>query len=151
MSIALYSKEQQGAMKVEKSEQAGLTGAQVEPALVSVVCHFATTDDDKDSDTVVSVALSNANGTLIAAGDVGGGWGWPDGSQIDVGLPVVNAVPYSSCARGTLSLTEHPNGDDEWHFNLTVTLNFQGGAWWRITWNGFNVDSDRAQVVSTWA
>jgi len=118
--------------------------------LVRITWTFHTTDDNKDHDTIVSTSCDNT-GLLLGAGDVGGGEEWGDNSTRVVGIPVANAASWESCASGNINIIERPNGDDEWHFDVSLFLEFEFGAWRRINWTGINLAEDRPQFHGFWS
>jgi hypothetical protein len=117
--------------------------------LIGLQCTFNTTDDNKDHDTTVNVHITN-NAVVMGSGNVGGGEEWGDNSQRVVNIPIVNAIAWEQGEHGTITITIHPNGDDEWHFNLTLLMTYERGGWRRVGWNGFNVAEDRATQSAPW-
>lgn len=141
----LTSKAQSQAPKVKTSSsvrtEAKLTGLQVT---------FHVTDDDKDGGT--SVDLNVNNGSIqMGAANVGGGEHWDDHSgPHDRIVPIVNAVTFDQGAHGNCVITIRPSGDDEWHFNGELLMNYEFGGWRKVTWTGANVAEDRPTVTISW-
>jgi hypothetical protein len=123
--------------------------------LIRVTWIFRTNDDNKDSSTRVATRARcypvNSNKfILLGEGDVGYGREYEDWKAYSEQVPVANAVTLKDCDWGTVDITEHPNGDDEWHFNLTLLLEFEGGTWKRMVWNKINLAEDRPRFAGNW-
>jgi len=117
------------------------------PVLVGARVHFHTTDDNKDHDTNVTVAI-NYGGHTIAA--VSGTWGeFPDNSDSGWKEMIVIERPRKDAVIGASSvrLVEAPVGHDEWHFNWSLELTFSDGSTKRYDFGGGNVDYDRTTIT----
>lgn len=117
--------------------------------LIGLQCTFDVTDDDKDHDTLVDVSIDN-NAVVMGSARLGGGEHWADGSQHVRGIPIVNAVTWDEGQHGKMIITIHPNGDDEWHFNVTLLMTFERDGWMRRGWTGVNLAEDRNSVTLNW-
>lgn len=108
---------------------------------------FHVTDDDKDDDTRVSVYIKAGGNTVAQWSGTEGHWN-DHSDHGPYGFQVVNQIRKDQLiGPGQAVLIESPNGDDEWHFTWTVTLNFSDGTSKRYDWSG-NVDSDRNTLTN---
>lgn len=108
---------------------------------------FHTTNNDKDRDTRVTVAIKCAGNTIASWSGVEGRW--PDNSDRGPYALQVVEQPRKSAVLGVCQvvLVESPNGHDEWHFHWALELSFSDGSKKRFDWNDGNVDHDRATVT----
>jgi len=117
--------------------------------LESLILTFETTNDDKDGDTVVSISIDNRT-TAMGGGSVGGGQHWDDWSSHAAAVRVSNRIDFYQAGQGHMNVTIHPNGDDEWHFNVRLDMGFAGGFKRWVTWSGINLAEDRPSIDLTW-
>lgn len=107
-----------------------------DPLLLSAVASFHTNDDDKDDDTVLSIAIILSNGTLV--GSVAGITGrFPDNHDNGpFGLIVFGQHRKSEMANARAALHIETNGDDTWKFNWSMVLSFDDGSQYAASWSG---------------
>jgi len=98
------------------------------PKFTNARVWFHTTDDDKDPDTGVTVAIKCAGNTIASWSGIEGKW--DDNS--DHGWYALAAVeqPRKSDVLGVCQavLVESPVGSDEWHFHWALELSFSDGT-----------------------
>lgn len=135
----------------EPTQEAAATAPTFAPfPLQSLTLTFHTNDDDKDADTVVSVSIDN-HATLMGTANLGGQDRWGDGETRVYMVPVANGVDYYEAEKGHMNVTIHPNGDDEWHFDVRLDMKFAGNGSRSVVWNGLNVAEDRPSFELTWS
>lgn len=89
---------------------------------------FHTNNEDKDSDTHVTVTLVDASG--IVAARISNDFGHFDDNS-DSGpyaLSVMNPSRKDSLQSGKISLRIDPNGHDTWRFNFFLDMAFSDGT-----------------------
>ncbi|MFN2455774.1 MAG: hypothetical protein ABR577_16310 [Pyrinomonadaceae bacterium] len=117
--------------------------------LIGMTCTFHTTDDNKDHDTSVQIIVDN-HVVLMGTTFAGGGQEWDDGSVNSVGVPIANAITWEQGEHGKLTVTIHPNGDDEWHFHVVLDMHYEGNGFRRRVWNNQNLAEDRRTATLNW-
>ena len=120
------------------------TSTRLDPnaVLSGVVVRFDTTSDDKDDDTVLSVALKNKSGTVVAkAGGITGHW---DNNSTNFVTLFITLQSTRKQLDGTSSLEVHiePNGNDTWAFNCIVIVSFSDGIQTQATFNDHWLSQD---------
>jgi hypothetical protein len=117
--------------------------------LIGMTCTFYTTDDNKDHDTSVQIIVDN-HVVLMGTTMAGGGQEWDDWSTHAVGVPIANAITWEQGEHGKLTVTMHPNGDDEWHFHVVLEMNYEGNGFRRRVWRDQNLAEDRRTTTLGW-
>jgi hypothetical protein len=98
------------------------------PTLVGANITFHTNDEDKDSDTLVSVSVQNSAAT-VAAQIEDNFQHFADHS--DAGpydLLLVNPLTRDQLKTGHMIIRITPHGDDTWRFNFFLDLRFSDGS-----------------------
>jgi hypothetical protein len=131
---------------------AGFTSAAFaqEPTRISAQVKFNTTRDDKNSDTKLDVYLKTSEGHEVAKSE-GNEGRWKKNSSHTAALQVEGGRSKAEVENGSVSLTLHPKGNDEWDFNYEVTLKFSDGSVIRKHFNGCVLTQDspaRTDVLS---
>jgi hypothetical protein len=93
------------------------------PTLTSVEAKFDTTTDGKHPDTKLDVYVKNSSGQEVAKSEGNEGQ-WDKHSSHSVTLEIEGNPTKAEVASGSLALTFHPHGSDNWKFNYKVTLKF---------------------------
>jgi len=98
-----------------------------EPVLTSVEAQFDTTKDNKNGDSKLDVYLKNVNGHEVAKSEGNEGV-WNRHSIHTVSLEIEGNPTKADVEKGSVLLTFHPNGADDWKFNYKATLKFSDGS-----------------------
>lgn len=118
--------------------------------LVAAIASFHTNDDDKDSDTIVSVTVSGPGSTVAQAGGIGGHF--DDGSNNGpFALAVVGPIAPAQIPTCTTTVHIDPNGHDTWNFNYVLDLVFDDvnpPLHVRKVFNGLSLNQDRRDFTS---
>jgi hypothetical protein len=91
--------------------------------LVSATITFTTTNDNKDSDSQLTVQVLNSSG-VVKAQAIGFFGQFGNGSTNTVVLRVKPNVKFETLVGGTVRLGFQPNGDDTWKFGYDLSLDF---------------------------
>jgi hypothetical protein len=106
---------------------------------------FRTLNDGKDDDSPLTVELLHPNGQLAAqlrVVDVE----FNDHSQTTpMSLSTVGPFRVSDIDDGQLRLRMTAEGDDEWMFDATLTLNFSDNTQRSFSWLGLELDDDNGE------
>ena len=94
-----------------------------EPTLTSVEAKFDTTTDNKNGDSKLDVYVKNRDGQEVAKSE-GNEGGWDKHSSHSVTLQIEGNPTKAEVAKGSVLLTFHPHGADDWKFHYKVTLKF---------------------------
>ncbi|MFI9649301.1 hypothetical protein ACIHAA_23760 [Streptomyces sp. NPDC052040] len=103
-------------------ERPAATGATLTDASIT----FFTLDDNKDSDTLLSVQVLDS-GNKVAASATGFFGQFGDGTTHPITLKVRPGVTWDALQAGHLRLNIQPHGDDTWKFGYELDLNFSDG------------------------
>ncbi|MFI6055071.1 hypothetical protein ACIBCO_33910 [Streptomyces violascens] len=87
---------------------------------------FFTLDDNKDSDTLLSIEVLDRN-NKVAASATGFFGQFGDGTTRPVTLKVRSGFTWDALQAGHLRLNIQPHGDDTWKFGYELDLNFSDG------------------------
>ncbi|MFD9636872.1 hypothetical protein [Streptomyces violascens] len=87
---------------------------------------FFTLDDNKDSDTLLSIQVLDRN-NRVAASATGFFGQFGDGTTRPVTLKVRSGFTWDALQAGHLRLNIQPHGDDTWKFGYELDLNFSDG------------------------
>lgn len=94
--------------------------------LTSASITFFTLDDNKDSDTLLTIQVRTGGGT-IAASKTGFFGQFGDGSTTTIPLSLRAGITWDALQTGNVKLNIQPNGDDTWKFGYELDLNFSDG------------------------
>lgn len=111
--------------------------------LTSVQVTFDTTDNDKDDDTILDVALLTYRGVLMASKSGITGH-YNNNSTNTVSLDINNAIDRTQVPAAKVQLAIHPNGNDKWDFNYHVVLGWSDNSEARGDWNGKVLTQDNS-------
>ena len=106
-----------------------------EPTLTSVEAKFDTTARNKNSDSKLDVYFKTSGGQEVAKSE-GNEGDWKRNASHTITLQVESNPAKEEAANGSVSLTFHPQGADEWKFNYKVTLTFSDGSVIKKEFNG---------------
>lgn len=95
--------------------------------LTAATIHFHTNDEDKDSDTHVTILVRDENGVTAARID-SNFVRFADNSDHTYPLVVKNASTNVAMQRGSVYIRIDPKGNDTWRFNWDVDLVFSDGS-----------------------
>jgi len=112
------------------------------PVLTGAVVSFRTTNDNKDHDTKVNVYVTC--GGMTFAHWNGGNGEWRDNSDSGPFELAIDSQIRKEAMGNCFGVVEMlPNGDDEWHFNWTLTLRFSDGPPSVFNFGSENIAEDR--------
>jgi len=101
----------------------GVTPQAVGANLTTATVTFNTLDDNKDSDTLLTVQVLDVNGRVDATAS--GFFGeFANGSSHPIPLRVRPGVKWETLVGGNLKVSIQPNGDDTWKFGFVADLEF---------------------------
>jgi len=98
-----------------------------EPTLTSVEAKFDTTTDNKNGDSKLDVYVKNRDGQEVAKSEGNEGV-WDEHSSHSVTLQIEGNPTKAEVVKGSVLLTFHPRGADDWKFNYKVTLKFSDNS-----------------------
>jgi hypothetical protein len=114
--------------------------------LIGAWVSFHTNDDDKDSDTHVTVEVYQNDGAPAARTDNDFGHFDDHSNNGPYNLEVVNnAVTKNVLRSGKVLIRIDPNGHDTWRFNFTVRLRFSDRTSWNVSQNNIELTQNRRQ------
>lgn len=117
-----------------------------QPTLANCVIRFHTNNEDKDSDTHVTVTVRDDNN--VTAAFISNDFGHFDDNSDSgpFGLEIRNPSSIDSLQRGTLTIHIDPNGHDTWRFNLSLlSLLFSDGRQLSGSADGLELTQDRRE------
>jgi hypothetical protein len=118
--------------------------------LVSAEAVFETTTNDKDHDSVVSIAVKVGNTVIAASSNTQGHWN--DHSTHAITLDIGSGWKRNDLsARTKTELSFSTNGNDKWEFNYVLRLRWSDGTTTENRYNGQVLTQDdgfRSYVVS---
>src|SRR5215475_1440219 len=89
---------------------------------------FRTNDNDKDSDTNITIEVRDKIGHLAARTSNTFGKFDDQTSSGPFQLEILNRVDSAALQGGNVLIRVDPKGDDEWHFNFIVELHMDDGS-----------------------
>lgn len=107
---------------------------------------FHTNDDDKDSDTVLSVFLEGPQGQIASVSGITGHF---DDNSTNGPFNLALGSPTDSSQVPALRCHVHidPNGHDTWKFNCTMTCTWADGGNTTKSWAGQRLDQDNRDGI----
>jgi hypothetical protein len=106
-----------------------------EPTLTSVEAKFDTTTHNKNADSKLDVYIKTGGGHEVAKSE-GNEGDWKRNASHTLTLQVESNPAKGEVENGSVTLTFHPQGADEWKFNYKVTLTFSDGSVIKKEFNG---------------
>ncbi|CEJ81153.1 hypothetical protein VHEMI01298 [[Torrubiella] hemipterigena] len=113
------------------------------PQLRNSHISFHTNNEDKDSDTHVTVTLTDGNGVVAAR--ISNDFGHFDDNSDEgpYALQIFNASQKDILQNGTLAIRIDPNGHDTWRFNFLLDMSFSDGSKLTGGANGLELTQNR--------
>jgi hypothetical protein len=114
--------------------------------LANCTVSFHTNNEDKDSDTHVTIRVRDDNN--VTAAFISNNFGHFDDNSDSgpFGLEIQNASTIESLQRGTVTIRVDPNGHDTWRFNLSLlSLLFSDGRRLSGSADGIELTQDRRE------
>ena len=106
-----------------------------EPTLVSAEAVFETTTNDKDHDSIVSIAVKRGNTVIAASNNTDGHWN--DHTNHTVALDIGSGWSRDALtSRTKTELSFSTNGNDKWEFNYILRLTWSDGTSTECRYNG---------------
>ena len=106
-----------------------------EPTLTSVEAKFDTTTHNKNTNSKLDVYFKTGGGHEVAKSE-GNEGDWKRNASHTITLQVESNPAKEEAANGSVTLTFHPQGADQWKFNYKVTLTFSDGSVIKKEFNG---------------
>ena len=121
-----------------------------EATLVSAEAVFETTTNDKDHDSIVSIAVKVGNSVIASSSNTDGHWN--DHTNHSVTLDIGSGWKRSDLqSRTKTELSFSTNGNDKWEFNYILRLTWSDGTTTENRYNGQVLTQDdrfRSYVVA---
>lgn len=109
--------------------------------LTSASISFFTLDDNKDFDTLLTIQVRTAGGTVVAS-KTGFFGEFRDQSTTTIPLPIRSGISWEALQGGSVRLTIQPNGNDTWKFGYELDLNFSDGDFVPTTESRLSLSED---------
>jgi hypothetical protein len=100
-----------------------------------VEAKFDTTTHNKNSNSKLDVYFKTSGGHEVAKAE-GNEGDWKRNASHTITLQVESNPAKEEARNGSVSLTFHPQGADQWKFNYKVTLTFSDGSVIKKEFNG---------------
>jgi hypothetical protein len=120
----------------------GTTFGTAVPTMTSATVTFVTRDDGKDDDTAVTVQLlRNTNELGAEATSVGREF---DDNTVARPMALAMTGPFhlNDIDDARLRIRMTPDDDDDWTFDVNLTLTFSDGTRRTFSWDGIKLDED---------
>jgi hypothetical protein len=121
------------------------------PTMTSATATFTTLDHGKDADSQLSVQLLRSNGELAAEMQSVGTQFNDHASIPPFAFSLAGPFTTNDVDDGQLRLRLNADGDDDFTFNLQVTLRFSDGTTRNFFWRGIRLDHNSPERVVTLA
>jgi hypothetical protein len=121
------------------------------PTMTSATATFTTLDHGKDADSPLSVQLLRSNGELAAEMQSVGTQFNDHASIPPFAFSLAGPFTTNDVDDGQLRLRLNPDGDDDFTFNLQMTLRFSDGTTRNFFWRGIRLDHNSPERVVTLA
>ncbi|GEM_PF-1480195 len=115
------------------------------PVLTNATVKFHTNNEDKDSDTHVTVTVIDSNNIVAARVDNDFGHFDDNSDNGPFGLSVQNPSTEDALQSGSVIIRIDPNGHDTWRFNFFLDLLFNDGSHLSGGANGLELTQDRRE------
>ena len=119
------------------------------PALTSATATFVSTDHGKDADSALTVQLLRSNAELGAEIRTVGTKFDDNASSGPFAFSMAGPFTKNDIDAGQLRLRLTPDGDDDWTFNLHLTMRFSDGTTRNFMWRGVRLDHANPERVLT--
>lgn len=119
------------------------------PTLTSATATFVSTDHGKDADSALTVQLLRSNAELGAEVRSVGTKFDDKSSSGPLVFSVAGPFTTNDVDDGQLRLRLTPDGDDDWTFDLRVTMRFSDGTARNFMWKGIRLDHRSPERVVT--
>ena len=121
------------------------------PALTSATATFTTLDHGKDADSALTVQLLRSNGELGAEIHTVGTQFADRASIPPFAFSISGPFTTNDVDMGRVRLRLTPDGDDDFTFDLHMTLRFSDGTTRNFAWRGIRLDHNGPERVLTLA
>jgi hypothetical protein len=121
------------------------------PTLTSATATFTTLDHGKDADSALTVQLLRSNGELGAEMHTVGTQFADRASIPPFAFSISGPFMTSDVDSGQVRLRLAPDGDDDFTFDLHMTLRFSDGTARNFAWRGIRLDHNGPERVLTLA
>ena len=115
------------------------------PNLRNCNVKFHTNNEDKDSDTHVTVTVRDSSNVIAARVDNDFGHFDDNSDSGPFGVPVRNASSKAVMQTGNVTIRVDPNGHDTWRFNFDLDLLFDDGSHLSGTAAGLELNQNRRE------
>ena len=121
------------------------------PTLTSATATFTTLDHGKDEDSALTVQLLRSNGELGAEIHTVGTQFADHASIPPFAFSLSGPFTTNDVGDGQVRLRLAADGDDDFTFNLNMTLRFSDGTTRNFFWRGIRLDHNSPERVVTLA
>jgi hypothetical protein len=134
------------------TRQAGnAVASAVAPTLTSASATFTTLNDGKDRDTAVTLQLLRSNAELGAELRHTGTEFDDNTTSAPMALTLSSPFRTTDLDSGEVRVRMAPDGQDDWNFNLRLSLQFSDGTTRNFLWNGVVLNNANPERVLTLA
>ena len=105
-----------------------------EPTLTSAVASFHTNDDDKNSDTILTISIEKGHDEFAKITGIRGTF-HDHSDHGPFGLNIEGRIRKSDLRDATTTLTIQLDGNDTWRFNYSLVLQFSDGSIQKWSWS----------------
>ncbi|MDD1750174.1 MAG: hypothetical protein LUO89_09905 [Methanothrix sp.] len=136
----------------DSSKPLTITVIQPPPRLLSANVIFNTTDDDKNKETGVGMALYRDDRAQVGGEPLGHNDRFPDWSTNAISFRDINSAAGTKdrLQHGLLYIGCDAGNKDSWHFNMTMQLNFDDGTQLSHSWTGCNLGTNPGSGGYPW-
>jgi len=119
------------------------------PTLTSATATFVSTDHGKDADSALTVQLLRSNAEIGAEIRSVGTKFDDHSSSAPLAFSMAGPFTKNDIDAGQLRIRLTPDGDDDWTFDLHLTMRFSDGATRNFMWRGVRLDHTNPERVLT--
>jgi hypothetical protein len=121
------------------------------PALTSATAQFSSKDHGKDADSALTVQLMRSNGELGAEIRTTGVKFDDHASSGPFAFSIAGPFTTNDVNDAEVRLRLNADGDDDWTFDMNMTLRFSDGSTRNFAWTGLRLDHNQPERVLTLA
>jgi len=119
------------------------------PALTSATAQFSSKDHGKDADSALTVQLIRSNGELGAEIRTAGVKFDDHATSGPLTFSIAGPFTTNDVNDSEVRLRLNADGDDDWTFDMNMTMRFSDGSTRNFMWRGVRLDHNQPERVLT--
>jgi hypothetical protein len=119
------------------------------PTLTSATAQFSSKDHGKDADSALTVQLMRDNGELGAEIRSNGIKFDDHASSGPFAFSIAGPFTTNDVNDGEVRLRLNADGDDDWTFDMSMTMRFSDGSTRNFMWRNIRLDHNQPERVLT--